>query len=573
MKRLRSQYFSATWRQFVAVAVLSASVWAVGTESAHPAVPDLKGLYPTGIQQGKSIDVTIIGKADRKDQFWCSRNDVKFAWHADEKKKNVLQVTASADTPPGIVWMRAYNAEGTSALRPFAVGRLAEVNEAEPNDEIGQVKQLADVPTIFNGTINRGTGVDMFGVSLKKGETVVADVDAHIEFGSPIDIVLQLVSSDGFVLEQNHDGPNLDPKLVYTSEKDGNYYLRMFGFPSAPNQAITFFGDSRNIYRLLVTKSAYVEQVYPAAVQLGQPTTVRFQGWNIAEVNCQASVIGDVLDKPVQLQLPEFANSKEIPVVEHASVIEEDLKKEDGKPMALTLPVTVTGRIDKPGDEDQYQFEMKKGQKVVVNVESHALGTFMDTKLKVVRPDGKALYDADTRTSGVFDEKTTLTANMDGLHTLHLSDLFRHGGRDFVYRLTLTPPEVACRLKVKEGAFTLKPDAPLEIEVTIERENGYAKNVEVQAIGLPEGVTAEAVTSDNNGDTKGKVKLVLKSAADQKAIQGTFQIVGRIEGEADRWAEATIAGFKETSDRHWLTVMKAVEKPAEKKDENAEAKK
>ena len=43
---------------------------------------------------------------------------------------------------------------------------------------------------------------------------------------------MQVLSSDGFVLEQNHDYHGLDPQVVFTVPRDGTYIVRVFAFPS-----------------------------------------------------------------------------------------------------------------------------------------------------------------------------------------------------------------------------------------------------------------------------------------------------------------------------------------------------
>lgn len=50
-----------------------------------------------------------------------------------------------------------------------------------------------------------------------------------------MDGILQLLSAEGFLLEENNDDHGLDRQLVFTAPKDGAYLLRVFAFPSGPD--------------------------------------------------------------------------------------------------------------------------------------------------------------------------------------------------------------------------------------------------------------------------------------------------------------------------------------------------
>ena len=43
-------------------------------------------------------------------------------------------MTVAADAPPGLRWLRLYDEDGATALRPFVIGSLPEIVEVEPND-------------------------------------------------------------------------------------------------------------------------------------------------------------------------------------------------------------------------------------------------------------------------------------------------------------------------------------------------------------------------------------------------------------------------------------------------------
>ena len=109
--------------------------------------------------------------------------------------------TAAKEAEPGVYWLRAYNADGASSLRPFIVGTLVDVAEKEPNDDLRKT-QSVDHGAVVNGKLEKPGDVDCYAVSLKKGQTLVASLEAHHTLRSPMDAILQIVSTDGFVLDE-----------------------------------------------------------------------------------------------------------------------------------------------------------------------------------------------------------------------------------------------------------------------------------------------------------------------------------------------------------------------------------
>src|SRR5205807_332594 len=106
-----------------------------------------------------------------------------------EKEKGKVRVAVGPAVVPGIYWLRFYDPTGASALRPFVVGTLPEVAEKEPNDSPTSAQPIKG-HVVVNGKLEKVGDVDCYAVSLKKGQTLVAAVDAHHALRSPVDAVL-----------------------------------------------------------------------------------------------------------------------------------------------------------------------------------------------------------------------------------------------------------------------------------------------------------------------------------------------------------------------------------------------
>ncbi len=101
----------------------------------------------------------------------------------------------------------------------------------------------------------------------------------------------------------------------------------------------------------------------------------------------------------------------------------------------------------------------------------------------------------------------------------------------------------------------LTPDKPLEIPVTVDRQRGFASEIEVVVTGLPEKVTVESVVSAKDGETAKAVKFVLKAEAGVN-FSGRIRILGRVKSEppVEKSASATLTAFNTTTRELWLTV-------------------
>lgn len=93
--------------------------------------------------------------------------------------------------------------KGWSNQVPYAVGTLPECTEAEPNDSLEQAQQVA-LPVVVNGRVGRPGDVDVFRISGRRGEKVVAEVYGR-RLNSPLDSVLRVTDAAGKVVAWNDD--------------------------------------------------------------------------------------------------------------------------------------------------------------------------------------------------------------------------------------------------------------------------------------------------------------------------------------------------------------------------------
>jgi hypothetical protein len=513
------------------------------------APPKVDFLFPAGASRGTTVSIVAQGTFDKWPvQAWCDRPGIAIV---PAQEKGSLSVTVPAEAEPGVCWIRLYDAEGASSLRPFIIGLLTEVVETEPNDEPSKPQVLEGSNVTVNGRLERAQDVDCFAVALKQGQTLVASMEAHRTLGSPMDGVVQIISPEGFILEHNDDDHGLDPQIAFRAPADGRYLVRSMAFPAETNANVAMSGGPNYVYRLTLTTRGFIDHTWPLAASMSGPADVRLVGWNIPEADSRlrASVFPE--KSFVTLFSPQLANAVSIPVKPHVIVVEGQAAGAHA-PQELQFPVTVTGRLSAPRETDAYRVSLKKGESLHIRVEARQVGSPLDPMLTVADNSGKAIQQVDdVQTSR--DAEMTFVAPLDGAYQIDIADLHRRGNWRFVYRMTVAHRQPDFSLSVATDAFILSAGKSLEIPLTIDRTGGFAEEIDFAATGLPAGVTAAPVKSQPQGDTAKAVKLMLTGG--QGPSSGTFSIVGKSSGDPafSRPARAPPTG----SAQLWVTVLPA----------------
>ncbi len=508
-------------------------------------------LTPPGGTRGTTVTATAVGVGDNWPvQVFCSRPELQIKV-LEEKGK--IAITIPADCTPGVAWIRLYNAEGASALRPFVVGTLPEVEEVEPNNELAQAQLLPSSTVIVHGQPGAAHDVDNYAVNLKAGQTLVADFDGHRTLGAGADGVLQIVSAEGFVLEQNDDDQGYDPRIAYTAPSDGRYYVRTFSFPVATDTAINFTGSSAWHYRLTITTDRFTDFVMPLAVTRGTAGEVTARGWNLGPEPLKVAIPAADADE-VPVLVPQGGNLIVAPTVPYPVMVEAEPNLQ-AQPQAIPAPVGITGVVSAPDDADFFRFPAKKGQPLIFDVLARSKGSLIDPVITILDTAGKQLQRVDDQGSKA-DPDFSWNPPADGEYLLSVSDLHGRGGPRFYYHVNIAPPKPDYKATVAADTFVLPIDKPLEIPITVERLSGFKDEIEFTVTGLPEGVTAAAVKSAGEGDSSKAVKLVI--SGNTTAFSGPLQIIATsaVEPKLVRKPIFLLTQYQTKTDNLWLTVIK-----------------
>ena len=507
----------------------------VAATSASAAPPKLDYFFPAGAQRGITVEVTASGTFER----WPVKVHVEGTGVevTPSKASGKLMVAIAKDAPPGVTWIRLHDADGASIARPFFVGLLPEVMEQEPNDDPKKAHVLADSNLTINGRLDKPGDVDTFAVKLAKGQTLVASLEAYRTLRSPMDGVLQIVSADGFVLEQNDDYHDRDPQIAFLAPKEGTYLVRLFAFPSVPDATIRFAGKDSFVYRLTLTTGPFVEYTFPLAVSA--PGEVELVGWNIPDDLRRRRIAPQKGEGLQWLFDTRIANPFHVRVQSRACLV-----KDRKNPQKITLPATITGKLEQPGDRDVYEMRPTKGQKLSFRVASRTLGFPLDPVLRLSDAANKTLLQ--TKAAKIGDDATLdYMAPLEGVYRLEVGDLHQDGGFRHVYLLEAGPPFPNFELKVATDRFRLTADKPLEIPVTITRIGGFKAEIALSLEGAPQEI---AVTATPKGLT-----LRAQPAA---AFSVPVHIVGTTPEGIRREAVVVVPELSRTTSSLWLSAAR-----------------
>jgi hypothetical protein len=161
-------------------------------------LPFITSIFPLGGRVGEQTAVEVKG------------------WNLQTNK-------LSPDTrATGVTLLAAHKDEHLSNWVPFAVDDLAEVTEREPNNFSGKAQKIT-LPVIVNGRIDSPGDTDVFQITGKAGDEIVAEITAR-RLNSSLDSILKVLDASGQQLALNDD---LEDKASGLNTHHADSYLRI----------------------------------------------------------------------------------------------------------------------------------------------------------------------------------------------------------------------------------------------------------------------------------------------------------------------------------------------------------
>jgi len=342
------------------------------TAAAVSAQPVITDLQPRGVQKGRPFTLTLTGRNLGDGTKIRSSMPATFTLLAPEHAGPMAEgryatflVEPAADLAVGAYPIRVETPDGISNIQLLSVGTFPEYIEDESrpgalpnsNDTIETAQTLPPAPLTLNGAL-QGPERDVFRIQAKSGEKQVFEVEAR-RLGSAIDPVLEILDASGKTLARSEDAPllGLDARVSVTFPRDGYFYVVVHDSRYSTQAA--------NFYRLKIGSYAYPQEIFPLGGRRGE----------VVEASLGAQKIKVDLRKVDANARQVFVNLPDSAVLPIPFAVGDDPEITAPVANSIALPVTINGRLSKPGQVDRYKVPVTPGQPLAFRIQARELGT------------------------------------------------------------------------------------------------------------------------------------------------------------------------------------------------------
>lgn len=459
------------------------------SRSADARPPEIRNVNVRGFQIGQPTVVTIDGvDLLPAPKLWLNASAVDAA--IDDKQSNANRLVLTATLPneitPGVAQLRLATNEGVSNSVTVALDRLPQLPISET---------IAALPASLHGSVP-GSGVSKTSFTGKAGEDVLIEVEAK-RLGSKLRPVVHLLDAQRVQVAWAMPSRTLagDCRIATKLPRDGQYTIEIHDLQYAP-PGVSFF-------RLKVGQWQFADLAFPPAVTRGQEVALELLGASGgAKLPFKAPMDGDVI--PTAFPNPQAASGSP-PGVLLSSLIElvefnvatggspvASQASSTGEPPVPSIPVAISGRLDAPGQLDQYRFAVTVGAKLTFEVFAERFGSRVDAVLELRNKDGGVLASNDDGPISIDPRlEFTVPAGLDTLVVV-LRDALEIANEQAIYRLVVTnadkpTPEVT--VTAKSDVANIASGESQVFEVNVSRR-GYDGPLQLSLGQLPPGVTA-----------------------------------------------------------------------------------
>jgi hypothetical protein len=456
-----------------------------------------------------------------------------------------LEVTLAANAEPGRRELRLDTPRGVSNPLAFYIGRLPEFRKKEP-EPVFEPRDLLDgvirqpprtetpitLPAVVNGQIiphepymlwyspERFTpgAADRFRFQARKGQKLAIAAAARELIPYLADAVpgwfqatLAIFDSRGKELAYDDDYRfHPDPVLFFKVPEDGQYAIEI-------KDAI-YRGRPDFVYRISLGELPCITSVFPMGGGAGTTTTIKLSGWNLPNdaLTIDAKDMTPGIHSLSVGKGDMISNTMPFIVDTLPECVEQDPNDSTQASQAVTLPVIVNGRIDRPGDWDVFRFEGRAGQQIIADVCARRLESPLDSVLELFDTSGKRLAfndDHEDKSDGLrthhADSMISFILPADGTYYVRLGDSQHHGGPDYAYRLRLSAPRPDFELSVAPSCLNTIPWRLNTLAVSALRKDGFNGEIALHFKDNPDGLALDGGLIPEGQD---HVRLTLATA-------------------------------------------------------------
>jgi hypothetical protein len=250
--------------------------------------------------------------------------------------------------------------------------------------------------------------------------------------------------------------------------------------------------QTANFYRLKVGSYPYATDLFPLGGHRGEVVEV-----SLGDQKIKADLRS--LGKEKKETFVNLPDSATLPVI--FAVGDDPEVIQPAEP--VQAPVTINGRLARPGTIDRYKIRVSPGDPLIFRVQARELGTsklmaviaVQDEKGKELARSGDEpladdVYNVNTsRTAG--DPILRVTAPKDCSElTLSVEDLALRGGPNYSYRVNVQRLAQDFRLVLNSAYINIPKSGSVAVPVTVQRQ-GYDGEIQLRIPNAPRGLKVE----------------------------------------------------------------------------------
>jgi hypothetical protein len=453
-----------------------------GAWNALAGPPVISRITPLAVAADKETELTVLGSdLDEAATLWTSF-EAKVEKRITAKDRATFVIQPISKFHPGLGAIRVIGTNGISKLGWVMIDDLPNLPASSTNGSPATA-QLLKLPCAIDGHCEE-KAPRYFKFSASKGQRVTFDVVAQ-RIGSALDPVVRLLGANQRELAYCEDTPGAgsDSRFTYAFKSAGEYWLEL--------RDTRYDGGSEYQYRLRV---------------------------------------GDFQSE--SLPLP-FLARPELQKAGNSLPVTIEVEPNDKSAQHVAVPTEIRGRFAQPRDRDLYQFEAKKGDRLVFQSRTRSLGSPCDLYLKLQGGDGKTI--AESNLAGSDETSLTNTFKQSGAYQLLVEEATQQGGPELFYQLEINRFQTGFELSLDTDTFNASPGGTFELKLLPDRRGGYDGPIRITMEGTGQGFTlsTNVITSKTNATT-------IKIKASESVHPGQL-ILFKIRGTAEGQEFSTIA--------------------------------
>ncbi len=394
-----------------------------------------------------------------------------------------IRLQLAADAPLGSRELRTVGPNGFSNPLTIQLSDVLELVE-QPGTTAKNTAPALPVPCAVSGVISQTIEADWYRFAGSKGQQVLLDVQAN-RFGSRLDATLVVYDTAGRELGRSEDAHGLDPFLEFAVPSTGDYFIRL--------QDVRFQGSGQHRYRMVLGELPYLEAIFPYGGRRGTTVSLQLDGRHLDGVDrMQVSVATTAPSGTQDIRLQTrrgYSNPQLFEAGDLPEIGEIEPNNQPDSANRIQIPITINARIGADADTDHYRFTSPSDQRWILEVGARRFGSPMDSLLVLMDRTGKIISQNDDDAGP--DARIEADLKKDQEYVVGVRDLTDRGGSRFGYRLTIRPSVVEpdFGVRISDSRYRLAAGGHLAVRCELDRRNGFASVVRVEAESLPTGVT------------------------------------------------------------------------------------